>query len=69
MAAPTIGIAAGTDCDGQVLVSTDLIGQAPDTPRFVKPKANVYGAVVAAGRAFAAEVRGAEPSVEARRAG
>jgi 3-methyl-2-oxobutanoate hydroxymethyltransferase len=56
---PTIGIAAGPECDGQVLVSTDLIGQLPDTPRFVKPKANVYGAVVEAGRAFAAEVRGA----------
>jgi 3-methyl-2-oxobutanoate hydroxymethyltransferase len=55
---PTIGIAAGPECDGQVLVSTDLIGQVPDPPRFVKPKANVFAAVVQAGREFAAEVRG-----------
>jgi 3-methyl-2-oxobutanoate hydroxymethyltransferase len=59
---PTIGIAAGPECDGQVLVSTDLIGQLPDPPRFVRPKANVYGAVVDAGRAFAAEVHGVHAS-------
>lgn len=57
VACPTIGIAAGPECDGQVLVSTDLIGQVPNPPRFVKPKANVYGAVVRAAREFAAEVR------------
>lgn len=55
---PTIGIAAGPQCDGQVLVSTDLLGQLPDPPRFVTPKADVHGIVVAAGRAFADEVRG-----------
>jgi hypothetical protein len=31
----------------------------PNPPRFVKPKANVYGAVVRAGLEFADEVRGA----------
>jgi 3-methyl-2-oxobutanoate hydroxymethyltransferase len=56
----TIGIAAGPECDGQVLVSTDLIGQVPDPPRFVKPRANVYAAVVQAGREFADEVRGVD---------
>lgn len=61
---PTIGIAAGTECDGQVLVSTDLLGQLPDPPRFVKPKADVHGIVVAAGRAFADEVRGAAAGLE-----
>ena len=55
---PTIGIAAGPECDGQVLVSTDH-RQVPNPPRFVKPKANVYAAVVQAGREFADEVRGA----------
>jgi 3-methyl-2-oxobutanoate hydroxymethyltransferase len=65
---PTIGIAAGVECDGQVLVSTDLIGQLPDPPRFVRAKANVYGAVVQAGQAFAAEVRGAESVREVRKA-
>lgn len=58
--APTIGIAAGTDCDGQVLVVTDLVGALPDPPRFVKPKADVFGIVAAAAREFADEVRGAE---------
>jgi 3-methyl-2-oxobutanoate hydroxymethyltransferase len=65
---PTIGIAAGPECDGQVLVSTDLIGQVPNPPRFVKPKANVYAAVVKAGREFADEVRGVDAGEEAVRA-
>lgn len=59
VACPTIGIAAGTECDGQVLVVTDLIGQLPNAPRFVKPKADVFGTVVAAARSFADDVRGA----------
>ena len=38
---PTIGIGSGPDCDGQILVTPDLIGTFPwFTPRFVKPKAN-----------------------------
>jgi 3-methyl-2-oxobutanoate hydroxymethyltransferase len=38
---PTIGIGSGTDCDGQVLVTQDLIGTFPwFTPRFVKPRLN-----------------------------
>lgn len=38
---PTIGIGSGPDCDGQILVTQDLIGSFPwFTPRFVKPKAN-----------------------------
>ena len=41
---PTIGIGSGPDCDGQVLVTQDLIGSFPwFTPRFVKPKANCAG--------------------------
>jgi 3-methyl-2-oxobutanoate hydroxymethyltransferase len=36
---PTIGIGSGGDCDGQILVTPDLIGMFPwFTPRFVKPK-------------------------------
>jgi 3-methyl-2-oxobutanoate hydroxymethyltransferase len=58
--APTIGIAAGRGTDGQVLVSTDLIGQLPEPPRFVTPKANVFALVIDAGREFAREVRGAD---------
>ncbi len=38
---PTIGIGSGGDCDGQILVTHDLIGTFPwFTPRFVKPRAN-----------------------------
>ena len=38
---PTIGIGSGPDCDGQILVTYDLLGLFPwFTPRFVKPKLN-----------------------------
>jgi 3-methyl-2-oxobutanoate hydroxymethyltransferase len=38
---PTIGIGSGADCDGQILVTSDLLGLFPwFTPRFVKPRLN-----------------------------
>jgi len=38
---PTIGIGSGEGCDGQILVTPDLVGLFPwFTPRFVKPLAN-----------------------------
>ena len=38
---PTIGIGSGPDCDGQILVTNDLLGTFPwFTPRFVKPYLN-----------------------------
>jgi len=43
---PTIGIGSGPDCDGQILVTSDLIGTFPwFTPRFVKPRANCAAAI------------------------
>jgi 3-methyl-2-oxobutanoate hydroxymethyltransferase len=37
VAIPTIGIGSGPDCDGEILVTTDLIGTSPDyIPRHVK---------------------------------
>lgn len=57
VAVPTIGIAAGSATDGQVLVSTDLVGQLPFTPPFVTPKANVFTVVSRAAREFVNEVR------------
>jgi 3-methyl-2-oxobutanoate hydroxymethyltransferase len=43
---PTIGIGSGPDCDGQILVTPDLVGLFPwFTPRFVKPKANCAGEI------------------------
>jgi len=39
---PTIGIGSGTDCDGQILVTTDLWATSPDyIPRHVKPNMQV----------------------------
>jgi 3-methyl-2-oxobutanoate hydroxymethyltransferase len=47
--APTIGIGSGPHCDGQILVTPDLIGTFPwFTPRFVTPKLNAAVRVRAA---------------------
>jgi 3-methyl-2-oxobutanoate hydroxymethyltransferase len=55
---PTIGIGAGEGCDGQVLVSTDLLGLNPDfKPRFVERFENLAERVDAAMGRFAAAVR------------
>lgn len=55
---PTIGIGAGPHCDGQVLVTHDLLGLFGDyTPPFVKRYAQLGDAAVAAVTAFAADVR------------
>jgi len=41
IAIPTIGIGSGPDCDGQILVTPDLVGGFPwFTPKFVKPRAS-----------------------------
>jgi 3-methyl-2-oxobutanoate hydroxymethyltransferase len=55
---PTIGIGAGPDCDGQVLVFADLVGfSRPPLPRFVRRYARVGEVIEAALAAFAADVR------------
>ncbi len=55
---PTIGIGAGTGCDGQVLVWHDLLGLSGDfQPRFVKRYADLGQAAAAAIAAYAEEVR------------
>lgn len=54
---PTIGIGAGPDCDGQVLVSADMLGLAEQTPPFVRRYADLQGTIAAAARAFAEDVR------------
>ncbi len=55
---PTIGIGAGVGCDGQVLVCYDLLGMTANLrPRFVKRYDEGFERVVAAARAFGADVR------------
>ena len=54
---PTIGIGAGPECDGQVLVSHDLLGLTSDfKPRFVKRYAELGGEMERAFRAFREDV-------------
>ncbi len=54
---PTIGIGAGFGCDGQVLVTHDLLGLFERfTPRFVKRYANLYAEMVRAFDAYRADV-------------
>lgn len=54
---PTIGIGAGVDCTGQVLVMHDLLGLTDWTPSFVKQYANLGALVSQAARAYADDVR------------
>ncbi len=63
---PTIGIGAGAGCDGQVLVSHDLLGLFDRfTPRFVKQYADLRGEMLRAFERYHAEVRGREfPALE-----
>jgi 3-methyl-2-oxobutanoate hydroxymethyltransferase len=54
---PTIGIGAGVDCDGQVLVMHDLLGLTDSAPSFVKQYANLGAVASQAARAYADEVQ------------
>ena len=63
---PTIGIGAGADCDGQILVYQDMLGMFSDfTPKFVKRYANIGDAMKAAFKGYIDEVcEGAFPAPE-----
>ncbi len=55
---PTIGIGASPDCDGQVLVTDDLLGVFSDfTPKFVRKYAGLSGNMAEAFENYAADVR------------
>lgn len=58
LAIPTIGIGAGSACDGQVLVWVDMAGMGDWSPRFAKRFGEVGAALKAAASAYADEVRG-----------
>jgi len=57
---PTIGIGAGPDCDGQVLVTNDVFGISPHTrgpvPKFARAFSDAGDRMVEAARAFAGAV-------------
>lgn len=62
---PLIGIGAGADCDGQVLVITDVLGLSAQPPRFARDYAETHGSPVRAIRAFIEDVRaGTFPQAE-----
>lgn len=55
---PTIGIGASPECDGQILVTEDMIGLFTDfTPKFVKKYMNLGEGIAAAGKSYAEEVK------------
>lgn len=58
LAIPTIGIGAGPHCDGQVLVTQDMLGLYEEIPPFAKLYAKLGEATVKAVESYVAEVRG-----------
>jgi len=59
LAIPTIGIGSGAECDGQILVTHDLIGAFPwFRPKFAVAQADVASAIRGAAEDFIRQVRG-----------
>lgn len=54
---PTIGIGASAQCDGQVLVTEDMLGLFERTPRFVKRFDDLAARIGEAAATYAADVR------------
>ena len=57
IAPPTIGIGASAGCDGQILVTDDMLGLFDWTPRFVRRYANLKGEIERAARDYASDVK------------
>ena len=57
VACPTIGIGASAQCDGQVVVTEDMLGMFERTPRFVKRYEEIAGTISGAAAHYAEEVR------------
>ena len=54
---PTIGIGASAQCDGQVLVTEDMLGMFDRVPRFVKRYEEIAEVIARAAERYAGEVR------------
>ena len=54
---PTIGIGASAGCDGQILVTEDMLGLSPKVPKFVKEFATLGQQIASAAEAYANDVR------------
>ena len=57
IAVPTIGIGASAGCDGQILVTDDMLGLFDWTPKFVRRYADLRGEITRAVAAYAEDVR------------
>ncbi len=57
VAPPVIGIGASAQCDGQILVTDDMLGMFERTPRFVKRYDDLAARITQAAAAYADEVR------------
>jgi 3-methyl-2-oxobutanoate hydroxymethyltransferase len=55
--APTIGIGASAVCDGQILVTDDMLGLFDWTPKFVRRYANLRDEIASAAQAYARDVQ------------
>ncbi|MEC7594265.1 MAG: 3-methyl-2-oxobutanoate hydroxymethyltransferase, partial [Pseudomonadota bacterium] len=54
---PTIGIGASPGCDGQILVTEDMLGLSPSVPKFVKEFATLGAQIAGAAETYAQEVK------------
>jgi len=54
---PTIGIGASAGCDGQILVTNDLLGMTDWVPKFVKKNADLKSVIDQAAETYASEVK------------
>lgn len=57
IAIPTIGIGAGKHCDGQVLVTADLLGLTPKQPPFAKAYTNLRDIITTATQNYITDVK------------
>ncbi|HWD68383.1 MAG TPA: 3-methyl-2-oxobutanoate hydroxymethyltransferase [Caulobacteraceae bacterium] len=57
LSVPTIGIGASAGCDGQILVTEDMLGLFDWTPKFVRRYGDLRGEIARSVKAYAADVR------------